>query len=306
MSYNKIPPVLFIIFNRKAIALKSFASIRQAKPNRLFIACDGPRSEKEAEKVYLTREAILSAIDWDCEVNTLFQKTNLGCGQGVYTAISWFFDNVDCGIILEDDCIAETTFFKYAGDLLEKYKYDQRIGMIAGHNPIRLKDYPYSYLFSRYKSCWGWATWRRAWKNMDLSMIWRNTGDYDSILANMGDGGADLAGWKFKLNAIDNNHVSAWDWQWYFSLSAQNQLCIYPSVNQISNIGNDKDATHTSLALITLPSEPLQLPLVAPNYFAPWSRFEKAFYKDSTTWRVKLIRILPYGLKQRIKKLISK
>ena len=135
MSTDKTPPILFVIFNRKDIALKSFNSIRQAKPGRLFIACDGPRTENEAEKVRLTREAILNAIDWDCDVQTLFQDRNLGCGQGVYTAINWFFDNVENGIILEDDCIAESTFFRYAGELLEKYKDDQRIGMIAGFNP---------------------------------------------------------------------------------------------------------------------------------------------------------------------------
>lgn len=305
MSLN-CPPVLFIIFNRKDIALKSFNSIRQVKPERLFIACDGPRFEAEADKVESTRNAILSCIDWDCEVKTLFQKQNLGCGKGVFTAINWFFDNVEYGIILEDDCIAEGPFFQYAGELLEKYNDDQRIGMIAGYNPINLKNYPYSYLFSRYKSCWGWATWRRAWRNMDLDMTWRNEEYFDSILANMGDAGKDKSGWMFKLNAIDKDYVSAWDWQWFFSLSAQNQLCIYPVVNQISNIGNDADATHTSLASITIPSYPLDFPLLNPPYFAPWAEFDEAFYMDSTTWRVKLSRMIPHKLKQRIKKFLSK
>ena len=306
MILSQTPPILFIIFNRKEIALKSFSSIRNAKPKELYIACDGPRNKKESEKVNATRNAILNAIDWECNVNTLFQDCNLGCGQGVYTAINWFFDNVENGIILEDDCIAESSFFRYAGELLEKYKEDQRIGMIAGYNPIGLKGYPYSFIFSRYKSCWGWATWRRAWKNMDLSMNWRNSPYAMSILANMGDNSRDLPGWRFKLNAIDNNHVSAWDWQWFFSLSAQNQLCIYPCVNQISNIGNDKDATHTSLASITIPSVPLNWPLVVPKYFAPCNEFENAFYRHSTTWRIKLIRLLPHSLKQKIKRLLSK
>lgn len=303
---STVPPILFIIFNRKDIALRSFKAIKIISPSVLFIACDGPRNSAEEKKVNETRSAILNAIDWDCEVKTLFQDKNLGCGMGVFTAINWFFDNVESGIILEDDCIAESTFFKYAAELLEKYKDDQRIGMIAGYNPINLTNYPYSYIFSRYKSCWGWATWRRAWKNMDLNMKWRNTRGYDSILANMGDGGADCSGWLFKLNAIDKNHVSAWDWQWFFTLSGQNQLCIYPVVNQISNIGNDQDATHTSLASITIPSRPLHWPLSNPGYFAPWQDFEKAFYRKSTTWRIKLVRMLPHGFKQQVKKLLSK
>lgn len=303
---STVPPILFIIFNRKDIALRTFEAIKIILPSVLFIACDGPRNSAEEKKVSETRSAILNAIDWDCEVKTLFQDKNLGCGMGVFTAINWFFDNVESGIILEDDCIAESTFFKYAAELLEKYKDDQRIGMIAGYNPINLKNYPYSYIFSRYKSCWGWATWRRAWKNMDLDMKWRNTKDYDSILANMGDRGADRSGWIFKLNAIDKKYVSAWDWQWFFTLSGQNQLCIYPIVNQISNIGNDRDATHTSLASITIPSRPLHWPLLPPRYFAPWIDFEKAFYRNSSTWRIKLIRLLPHRLKQKIKRLLAK
>lgn len=301
-------PILFVIFNRKETALKSFERIKGAKPEKLYIASDGPRANRkgEAERVEDTRKAILDAIDWPCEVKTLFQTENLGCGQGVYTAINWLFDNEERGIILEDDCIAEKTFFSYVGELLEKYKDDQRIGMIAGYNPVTLKNYPYSYIFSRYKSCWGWATWRRAWVNMDIDMKWRETSSETSILANMGDEGRDLSGWKFKLNAIDKKYVSAWDWQWFFTLGAQNQLCIYPLHNQIANIGNDQDATHTSLSSITIPSKPLKMPLKHPQYLVPWLDFDKAFYKRSTNFKVRLTRMIPHGIKQQIKKILSK
>lgn len=300
-------PILFVFFNRSEIALQSFQSIREIKPKYLYLACDGPRVSVpgEEKKVEALRKSILSQINWDCDVHTLFQSSNLGCGKGVYSAINWLFENEELGIILEDDCIASLSFFKYAEEMLNKYKYDERIGMIAGYNSINDIKYPYSYIFSRYKSCWGWASWRRAWKNMNLNMTWRTTKLANSIINNMGDSGKDASGWKFKINAIDNDFVSAWDWQWYFSLSAQNQLCIYPALNQISNIGNDKSATHTSFSNITIPNYSLPFPLTNPPYVVPYMEFDKAFYLKSTSIRVKIVRLLPRRLKSFIKSMIK-
>lgn len=302
--YNE--PILFVIFNRPEISFKAFTEIRKVQPQRLFIAQDGAREGKHEEDIILkTRKTILDHIDWDCEVKTLFQTNNLGCGMGVFTAIQWFFDNVDRGIIIEDDCIVNSSFFPFMREMLEKYDDDERIGMIAGTNPVKETSYDFSYHFSRFKSCWGWATWKRAWKNMDINMKWRET-DLDSILNNSGFNGKDLSKWRFQLKCIDNNEVSAWDWQWYFSLSAQNQLCIYPKVNLVSNIGNDSNATHTSFSNITIRNEELSFPLKHPKSIVPNFDFEKAFYKNENTIRIKITRLIPYTIKQRIKKIISK
>lgn len=64
-------PVLFLIFNRPDTTEKVFAKIREAKPKQLFIAADGPRTEKpgEAEKCRQTQQ-IIKEIDWDCKVKT--------------------------------------------------------------------------------------------------------------------------------------------------------------------------------------------------------------------------------------------
>lgn len=300
-------PILFIIFNRTDTAIKSFESIKDLRPSRIFIACDGPRNDMvgEVELILKTRNVILKSIDWDCEVKTLFQETNLGCGLGVYTAIDWFFKNVEYGVILEDDCIAQQSFFRYAYEMLISFKDDERIGMVAGTNPISFKS-PYSIIFSKYKSCWGWGTWRRAWKNMDLKMSWRNEPQVNDIIKNCGYRGKDERIWKYKLRCIDNNYVSAWDWQWYFSLAAQNQLCIYPKHNLISNIGDDASATHTSFSNITLPSRDLQFPLAIPNYIVPNDTFDKKFYEQSTSIHARLSRMIPYNLKVVIKKILAK
>lgn len=298
-------PILFIFFNRTKIAIESFQCIKKNRPLRLYLASDGPRNDKEAEIVNNTRQVILDSIDWDCEVKTLFREKNLGCGSGVYDAINWLFENENQGIILEDDCIVNDSFFRFMSEMLTEYKYDERIGMIAGTNPIIIKNYKYSYLFSNFKSCWGWATWKRSWDNMDINMNWRDT-EFDSIIANCGYRCSSRREWLFKLKAIDNNYVSAWDWQWYFSLAAQNQLCIYPKVNLVTNIGNDLNATHTSFSSISMPSFPMDFPLKRPHYVVPCISFEKKFASASNTLYSRLSRIIPNGIKRNIKTVIKK
>ncbi|NJK84271.1 MAG: hypothetical protein HC912_11250 [Saprospiraceae bacterium] len=89
-------PVLFLVFNRPEPTQRVFERIREARPKQLFIAADGPREGKEGEKekTEAVRKFILNAVDWDCEVKTLFREKNLGCGQAVSQAITWFFEHV--------------------------------------------------------------------------------------------------------------------------------------------------------------------------------------------------------------------
>ena len=153
-------PVLFLVFNRPDTTAQVFEAIRQAKPPRLYVASDGAREDKEGEleKVKQVRE-IVSQVDWNCEVKTLFRDKNLGCKIAVSSAIDWFFEQEEMGIILEDDCLPHPTFFRFCQELLERYRDDERIGMISGNNfQFGRKCTDYSYYFSMYSHIWGWAS----------------------------------------------------------------------------------------------------------------------------------------------------
>lgn len=301
-------PILFVFFNRLDISMRAFESVRRQKPQRLYLACDGPRNNKEGEYelVKNIRDYILNSIDWDCDVKTLFQENNLGCGKGVFTAINWLFDNEEYGVVLEDDCIANDSFFRFMAEMLYRYKDDQRIGMVAGSNLISsYNEKRFSYFFSRYKSCWGWGTWKRAWQNMDLEMNWRKDSMRD-IICNSGYYARGNNKWYHQLKCIDEDYVSAWDWQWYFSLAAQNQLCVYPSVNLVSNIGDDANATHTSFGNITKNVNDITFPLVPPKYVCPNERFDNAFWEDENSVRLRIQRLFPNSVKKIIKGIIKK
>lgn len=100
-----------------------------------YVAADGPRQDKEGESEKCAEtQRIIEQIDWDCEVKTLFRDENFGCGAAVSTAISWFFNQVEFGIVLEDDCMPGLSFFPYCEELLMKYKDDDQIMLISGNN----------------------------------------------------------------------------------------------------------------------------------------------------------------------------
>ena len=154
------PPVLFIVFNRPETTAQVFAAIRTARPERLYIAADGPRAgrEGEAERVAETR-AIATAVDWPCQVETLVRPENLGCKRAVSSAISWFFENEPEGIVLEDDTVPLASFFTYADEMLERYRHDDRVMMVNGSNLVsHVYKSPYSYFFSAYPRVWGWVS----------------------------------------------------------------------------------------------------------------------------------------------------
>ncbi len=240
-------PVLFLVFNRPDTTKQVFEEIRKAKPPRLYIASDGPRENKEGEKerVEAVRKYVLEHIDWDCEVKTLFRDKNLGCGRAVSQAITWFFENEEMGIILEDDCLPSQSFFWFCEELLERYKDDERIGMISGFNyGYTNRLIKYSYYFSKYPMIWGWASWRDRWLNCDLNM----NNLYEVELTKQLLLIFDNKKYKEKMNilkAVKENKIDTWDYQWSFNLYINNQLTIIPKNNYIINIGFGYNATHT-------------------------------------------------------------
>ena len=239
-------PILFIIFNRLETTTKVFKKIKEAAPARIYLASDGPRSNRSGEEkiVESVRKYVLNSVDWTCEVKTFFRETNLGCGKAVSEAITWFFENEEMGIILEDDCVPSNSFFLYCKKLLLKYKDDSRIFHIAGQNPLTLTKSPYSYYFARIQHCWGWASWRRAWNQYNFD-IEDNIYYIKNVLNNIFKRTADIEYWLSVIEKMKSHRIDTWDYQWTYTIFKNNGFCINPTRNFVSNIGFNQDATHT-------------------------------------------------------------
>ena len=242
--------LLFLVFNRPDTTAQVFEAIRKAKPLRLYVAADGPRRgrEGEAERVGKVRE-IASAVDWPCEVKTLFRDENLGCKQAVSGAITWFFEQEEQGIILEDDCLPHPDFFTYCETLLDRYAHDERVSVITGNNFQNGQHRgDASYYFSKYNHCWGWASWRRAWKHYqgDLPFWpkWSTSGTWRQHAPDK----VEERYWGTIFDRVRAEQIDSWAYPWTASVWYHGGLTATPNVNLVSNIGFGPDSTHTASA----------------------------------------------------------
>ncbi|TWU34414.1 class I SAM-dependent methyltransferase [Novipirellula artificiosorum] len=240
--------VAFITFNRPTETAQSFQSIREARPSKLFLISDAarPNAPGEAEKVEASRR-IAENVDWDCEVVRIYASENLGCGRRVSSGITEAFEHVDRLIILEDDCIPDPTFFSYCKSLLDRYQDDTRVTGISGNNFQQGHARgSASYYFSRYLHCWGWATWRRAWQNYDLSISkWpalRESGFLESVFPTT----KERKHWTQLLDSVHEKKIDTWDFQWLLHCWSLGGLNAHPNENLVTNIGFGPNATHTT------------------------------------------------------------
>jgi hypothetical protein len=267
---NKVP-VLFIIFNRPDTTKKVFEAIRKYRPNELFIAADGPRENKPGEKERCEEaRKITEQIDWPCEAKRLYRDKNFGCKLAVSGAIDWFFENVEEGIILEDDCLPDQTFFKFCEQMLVRYRDDHRVMHISGdnfQNGVHRGEKEASYYFSKYPHIWGWATWRRAWKKYDVKIKSWGEVKKDLKIINLSGLWAKLY-WKVIFDLVNRGKIDTWDYQWLYACWINGGKTITPNINLVRNIGFWEQATHTrkpSAWIRGLKSESLEFPLVHPK-----------------------------------------
>jgi hypothetical protein len=286
-EFQLTTPVVLLVFNRPQTTEQVFQEIRNAKPSKLLIIADGPRTERlgEAEKCAAVR-AIVEQVDWDCQVFKNYSDTNLGCRKRVASGLDWVFNIVEEAIILEDDCLPHTTFFRFCQDLLEQYRTDERVMTISGNNfQYGRRRTVYSYYFSRYAHLWGWATWRRAWNCYDVDMkTWPKIRDGSWLFDILGcrrpefrDGQCqfDARGsirtiqyWNSIFEHTHNGRIDTWDYQLVFASWLQNSLHILPNTNLVSNIGFGPEATHTKVATqcANLPVAAMEYPLNHPQF----------------------------------------
>lgn len=234
-------PILFIIFNRRDRALESFQSIRRYCPERLYIAADGPRKGKADEEVLckMTREAILNQIDWECEIFTLFREENVGCGRGVSEAISWMFETEKYGVVNEDDCMVSEDFFYFCELLLPLYENNSDVAQINGFDLKYSSKQSNTYYFTSYPEIWGWATWKRAWVNIDFQME-----SFPSLRSHIFNRFSFVEAmihyffWNHLYKHIKRGEkIYAWGFQWSIYIFMNRKLCINPLANLVINTG---------------------------------------------------------------------
>ncbi|SKA30799.1 hypothetical protein SAMN04488128_103351 [Chitinophaga eiseniae] len=231
-------PVLLLIFNRPDKVREQMACLRRQQPASLFVAADGPRPDRPGETLQCesARQAVLSAIDWPCSVQTLFRSHNLGCGKAVSSAVNWFFEHNEEGVVLEDDCLPDPTFFSFCTAMLQHYRHDPAVMHINGSNfQFGRQRGTASYYYSRFAHVWGWASWRRAWQQYDFTL--------QRYLGMSAEGLSPTL--KHDMKAVYHQQLDTWDVQWFLSVWFNQGWTITPNVSLVRNTGYGNGATHT-------------------------------------------------------------
>lgn len=238
-------PIVLVIFNRPAFSHAIFNIIRKIRPTTLLVIADGPRTENDRQLCEEARN-IIHTIDWECELYTKLSDRNLGGPICVSEGLDWVFTRVEEAIIIEDDCIPDITFFSFCRDLLEYYRFDDRVMHITGNNFLGGRTFTDdSYFFSRYASSWGWATWRRAWTRFDLDLTTWPEAKKKKLLQEIYNNDDELRYWSKIFEKVYLKESVHWDYAWHYACLYYGGLAATPKYNLVSNIGFGRHATHT-------------------------------------------------------------
>jgi hypothetical protein len=243
---SKKKPIAIIFYNRPNHLRSVLESVMDAHNAVFYLISDGPKKNIEDEKkIRMARECCDSVLKYR-EVVKIYSDVNMGVGRRVVSGLNEVFSREEECIVLEDDCVPDPSFLRMCSTLLERYRHDERIGLISGTNEIGEYDptAPGSYFYS-YGMIWGWATWRRAWEKNDyelssfssesLKAVRRNIGGYEPLYQEI------VSGCRSALYG----EVDTWDYQWLYSRCLHGMCDIVPRRNLVTNIGIGADATHT-------------------------------------------------------------
>ncbi len=242
-------PILVLLFNRPIETGRLIKELEKIKPQKLYINQDGPRINSIEDKILCKKvKNITLNLKWKCEVQVNENKINKGCRKSVSEGLEWFFNKEEKGIILEDDCMPAKSFFNFSEKMLKKYKNNEKIYTISGSNFQKDKKIGNAdYYFSKYAHCWGWSTWRRAWKNYDSNMSfwdeWKKTLHWKNLHSNS----LEQKYWQDIFDRVHNKKIDSWAYVWLASIWFKNGISIIPNKNLIINIGFNKNATHTNI-----------------------------------------------------------
>lgn len=280
-----IAPVVFIIYKRLETTIRVFEKIKEAAPKRLYLIADGPKLETDKDQCLKLRTYVEENINWSCDLVKIYSEVNLGCAKRVQSGLDKVFENEEMAIILEDDTLPDKSFFSFTEELLIRYKDEHRVGHISGCNlfPEPLRTHPYSYWFTSIINIWGWATWKRCWKNYQIEMpAWEEEEKSDFLQKWCVTLQQAKALRKIFDDHCKNSDPWSWDFQWNYCCWSNNLLSILPSVNLVSNLGIGPNA-HNTFNKNTIPMYPSLIDSVYsvnhPTQISRNTKLEKYYFK---------------------------
>ena len=244
---SPLAPVALFAYKRPAHlkrAVDSLARNPLASRTTLVVFCDGPRDEAAVEGVEAVR-TLARAINGFASVEVVERDRNMGLAASITDGVGRLVNEHGRAIVLEDDLVVAPRFLEFMNAALEHYRDDERVMQVSGYMyPCSLPaDGGSGFLPSI--SCWGWATWARAWRHYDPTLS-----SWDALRADAArlrefnmDGAYDYATMLKRQRAGD---IDSWGVIWYLSVFAMRGLVLYPAASLASNTGFDGSGTHSA------------------------------------------------------------
>ena len=275
-------PVVLIIFRRCDTMPRIIQRLAKVKPRKVYILADEGRNEKEIEQAHECRKTVESLINWDCEVVKNYAEENRGVYRNSGEGAKWVFEREEKAIFLEDDNLPETSFFRYADEMLEKYETAPEVLWICGTNYVTDMNGKESYAFTQHLLPCGWASWSTKFlKYYDGELsTFRDEAHKRKFYSSYSNRW--LAQWQYQSvrNEVERHERTgrfiSWDYQMLWSVRSNGLYGVVPLRNQITNIGVDEFSIHGGNSknnvmtdrFCEVPSKQLDFPLVHPNEIA--------------------------------------
>ena len=181
----------------------------------------------------------LTVLSLNNSVKKQYLQNNHGCAVGVKKAIDWFFNNVEYGIIIEDDIQINHNFIDYCNKALITYRDNNSIFTICG-SPFLNQTLNNDDLFlSFYPNIWGWATWKRSWINFSLDLEAYSVRELFEVISDTFKNKKTIFFWVLVLLLCKTRRLDTWDHQFYFHIWKSRGYNIIPKRPLTINIGFD-------------------------------------------------------------------
>ena len=240
----RLAPIVLFTYNRLWHTQKTIQALKNnelANESELIIYSDGAKNKSAYESVSQVRDYV-ETVDGFMKVTIISREKNWGLANSIIDGVSQAIKKHGKVIVLEDDLVTSPFFLRYMNDALEFYKDENEVMHISGYiYPIDNKNLNDTF-FIKPDTCWGWATWDRAWKYFK-----KDTNYYLNIFSKEMIRDFNLNGNydHFKqIKANKNGRIDTWAIYWYASTYLQNGLSLHPSQSFVSNIGHDGKGVH--------------------------------------------------------------
>lgn len=239
-------PILVLAFNRPEPLRILLTQLKTFGATNVYFAVDGPRLGSETDKALVAEvRNTIATMFLPTKERCLFRDENRGVRWAPPEAISWFLQQEEEGVILEDDCIPSASFLEFASWALAHYRNESRVMHISGFNRFERLVWKESHRFLKTPLIWGWATWRRAWEKYDPYMLnLENRSTLKSLRTWVG-AFAVFDYWRDAARMVRDGRLVTWDIAWCWAVLTGQGLSVFPRVSLIENIGSGSDATHT-------------------------------------------------------------